>query len=102
MLESAIGLGLFCWMWWIVGQILWMGAAMGGASDSDVSFIWVWSFGAVFCSPASGLLPEFEKGFASTATNAIAHAGCLGRTPEAQQALATPDEKLARLVRHRR
>src|SRR4051794_26879856 len=38
-LGVAVGLGLFCWIWCIVGQVLWMGAAMGGSSASDLSFI---------------------------------------------------------------
>jgi len=91
---------LFCWMWWIVGQILWMGAAMVGASDFRCFFhpgcgrlggVLLACFWAAFLSLKRALRAPPRTPSPTPAASA--------GTPEAQQALATPDEKLARLVK---
>jgi len=87
-------------MWCIVGQILWMGAAMGGASGSDVSFILgvvVWG-GVLLASLRAAFLSLKRALRAPTRTPSPTPAAS-ARTLEAQQALATTDERLAHLVK---
>jgi hypothetical protein len=55
--------------------------------------------GRCFARQSLGCFPEFEEGSAITAKNAISHADRFGQNTRSAQSLATPEEKLAHLVK---
>src|SRR5436190_24090490 len=96
----AVGIGLFCCAWCVVGQVLWMSAAVGGASASNVSFIlgavvWV---GVLLGSLRAAFL-SLKKALRAPPRTTSPKAAASASTFEAQQTLATPDDKLAHLVK---
>jgi hypothetical protein len=99
-LGITVGLVLFCCAWWVFGKVLWMSAAAGGASASDVSFIMgviVWS--GVQLGSLWGALVSLKRALRAPSRMPSTEVAVSASEPEQQRDLSTPDEKLAHLLR---
>ena len=94
----GIGAGLFCCAWCVVGQILYMAAAFGGASVTDVSFIATFIFwGGILLGGVWFAFRSFRR--ALRPLKQVAPAVASPPTSDPQHERATPDEKLAHLLK---
>jgi hypothetical protein len=93
----GIGLCLFCCVWCVVGQVLYMAAVTGGASVTDASFIATFIFWAiVFLGGAWIALRSFWRALRPPRRIELP---VVTPTSDQQPSLTTPNDKLAHLVK---